>query len=97
MLDEKANQFDLIFKALSDSRRRKIVDMLTNIPLTTGYICQSFPELGRATVMQHIGVLEAAGLVTIKRVGKHRWNYLNKKPIEMVHSLWISKLLINHS
>ena len=95
MSTKNSNEFDLIFKALADSKRRKILDMLSNLPMTTGYICQSFPDLGRVTIMQHLGTLEKAGLITVERKGKHRWNYLNRKPIEAVHKEWVRKHLVS--
>jgi DNA-binding transcriptional ArsR family regulator len=41
--------------------------------------------------MQHLGVLEHAGLVIAKRRGRHRWNYLNPLPIKEIHDRWISR------
>lgn len=87
-------QLDLIFKALSDKRRRKILEMLTNAPLTTGYICQEFTELNRCTVMQHLGVLEKAGLIRVERQGKFRLNYLDKSPFNQVNDFFMSKNFI---
>jgi DNA-binding transcriptional ArsR family regulator len=82
---------DLVFKALSDSRRRIILDLLRPAPRTTGDIVERFPELDRCTVMQHIGVLERAGLVIAKRRGRERWNYLNPLPIKRIHDRWIGR------
>jgi hypothetical protein len=31
--------------------------------------------------MQHLGVLEKADLIIVKRAGRHRWNYINPLPI----------------
>ena len=56
---------DLIFKALADRRRRKILDLLKKEELTTGDICAYFRALDRCTVMQHLKVLENAGLVSV--------------------------------
>lgn len=80
---------DAIFKALGDSRRRAILDLLKAGPLTTGELCDHFPELDRCTVMQHLGVLEQAGLLIAKRRGRHRWNYFNPLPIKEIHDRWI--------
>jgi DNA-binding transcriptional ArsR family regulator len=82
---------DLIFKALGDSRRRAMLDLLRRVPRTTGEIVERFPELDRCTVMQHIGVLERAGLVIAKRRGRERWNYLNTLPIKRIHDRWIGR------
>lgn len=39
--------------------------------------------------MQHLGVLEDADLVIVRRVGRQRWNYLNALPIKYIHDRWI--------
>jgi DNA-binding transcriptional ArsR family regulator len=81
---------DLVFKALADSRRRQILDLLKVSARTTGELCDRFPDLDRCTVMQHIGVLEKAGLLLSRRQGRQRWNYLNVMPIKEIHDRWIS-------
>ena len=39
-----AERDDLIFKALGDSRRRAMLDLLRRPPRTTGEIVERFPE-----------------------------------------------------
>ncbi len=80
---------DRVFKALSSSVRRQILDDLRDQPLTTGTLCAHFPELDRCTVMQHLKVLEEADLVTAVRRGRERWNHLNPLPIHAIHERWI--------
>jgi DNA-binding transcriptional ArsR family regulator len=84
---EAAN--DLIFKALSASTRRSILDLLKDKPQTTGVLCAQFPDLDRCTVMQHLRVLEEAALVIVQRKGRERWNHLNPLPIKHIHDRWI--------
>ena len=82
---------DLVFKALADARRRQILDLLKDGPLTTGYLCDQFAGvLDRCTVMQHIGVLVRAELVISHREGRQRWNHLNAGPICDIYDRWIS-------
>jgi DNA-binding transcriptional ArsR family regulator len=82
---------DLVFKALADSRRREMLDLLKAAPRTTGELCERFAAtLDRCTVMQHIGVLERAGLVIARREGRNRWNYLNATPFKEIYDRWIS-------
>lgn len=85
-----ADRQERIFKALADRRRRKILDLLKSEGLTTGELCDRFPELHRCTVMQHLSVLERAGLIIAKREGRLRWNYINPLPIKEIHDRWIS-------
>ena len=82
---------DLVYKALADHRRREILDLLKDEPKTTGEICTQFKSLDRCTVMQHLGVLEKAGLIFVKKEGKYRWNYLDVVPIRGIYDRWINQ------
>jgi DNA-binding transcriptional ArsR family regulator len=92
----RAEKDDLVYKALADRRRREILDLLKNEPLTTGDICAKFKTIDRCTVMQHIGVLVKAGLVINQKRGRYKWNYLNAVPIREIYDRWINKYA-NHS
>ena len=80
---------DLIFKALSHRVRRRILDRLKPGPQTTGMLCALFPELDRCTIMQHLGVLEEAGLIHAEKRGRERWNHLDAMPVHAIHERWI--------
>lgn len=80
---------DAIFKALSHRARRQILDLLKVEPRTTGMLCDMIPELDRCTVMQHLKVLEDAGLLVAERRGRERWNHLDALPIQAIHERWI--------
>ena len=41
--------------------------------------------------MRHLDVLEAAELVTTRRVGREKRHYLNPVPIRLIHDRWIDK------
>src|ERR1700733_2469632 len=88
---KKRERQESIFKALADCRRREMLDLLRDKPQTTGDICQHFKDLDRCTVMQHLGVLEKAELIIIKREGRNRWNYINPLPIKEIYARWISR------
>lgn len=81
--------FDRVFQALANGTRRQILDLLKDEPRTTGEICAHFPALDRCTTMQHLGVLERAGLVVAHRRGRQRWNHLDVLPIKLIHDRWI--------
>ncbi len=82
---------DKLWKAVADRKRRVIIDMLGDGPLSTGEIVEAFPELGRTGVMKHIDVLEDAQLITVTREGRTRWNTLNAKPLQQVCAPWVHK------
>jgi DNA-binding transcriptional ArsR family regulator len=83
------DQLDLVFRALGNATRRAICDALKARPLTTGQLCGLFPDFDRCTVMQHLRVLEAAGLVVAAKKGRERFNYLDAIPIAEIHRRWI--------
>ena len=85
----REDRYDATFKALGDSRRREVLDLLKERARTTGELCEHFGELDRCTVMQHLSVLEKADLVIVKREGRLRWNYINPVPIKELHDRWI--------
>ena len=86
---------DRVFKALSASIRRAILDLLKDHPRTTGELCDRFPSLDRCTVMQHLKVLEGADLVIVHRKGRERWNHLNPLPIKQIHDRWIGPYAVH--
>ena len=80
---------DLVFKALANSDRRKLLDLVRQAPKTTGEICEAIPRLDRCTVMLHLKALEAADLIITRKKGRYRWNYLNVEPIQRIYNRWI--------
>jgi DNA-binding transcriptional ArsR family regulator len=85
----REDRYDVIFKALGDSRRREILDLLKIRGRTTGELCDRLQQLDRCTVMQHLRVLEKADLIIVNREGRLRWNYINPLPIKELHDRWI--------
>ena len=85
-------KLDAVFKALANPVRRQICDELKLRPLTTQQLIDSFSDLDRCTVMQHLGVLERAGLVVAVRKGRERFNYLDAMPIQAIHARWIGPM-----
>lgn len=68
-----------------------MLDCLKDGPVTTGGLCGRFDDMDRCTVMQHLKVLEGAGLVVARREGRERWNHLDALPIKRIHDRWISE------
>jgi DNA-binding transcriptional ArsR family regulator len=42
--------------------------------------------------MQHLEVLEKAGLLLVQRQGRQRFNYLNAVPLRQMYERWVSRL-----
>jgi DNA-binding transcriptional ArsR family regulator len=79
-----------IWKALGSPHRRALLDALKDGPKTTGALCEVLPQLSRFAVMQHLGVLERAGVVLVRREGRERWNELNAVPIQRELERWLN-------
>ncbi|APX32025.1 ArsR family transcriptional regulator [Brachybacterium sp. P6-10-X1] len=82
---------DMVFKALADTGRRRLLDMLhERSGLTLGDLCEGM-DMRRQSVSQHLDLLEAAGLVTSVREGRRKLHYLNPVPIHEIQHRWIWK------
>ncbi|HEY7017705.1 MAG TPA: metalloregulator ArsR/SmtB family transcription factor [Gaiellaceae bacterium] len=79
-----------IWKALGSEHRRALLDALRDGPKTTSALCEALPKLSRYAVMQHLGVLERAGVVLVRREGRERWNELNAVPIQRELERWLN-------
>lgn len=84
------DDLDSVFRALANPTRRRLMDAMKDGPRTTGQLCEAERGLDRCTVMQHLKILEAAGLILVRREGRERWNHLNAMPIKAVHDRWIA-------
>lgn len=82
-------QDDLVYKALGHRIRRRLLDLLKVEPRTTGMLCDLIVDLDRCTVMQHLKVLEEAGLIIAEKRGRERWNHLDALPIQAIHERFI--------
>ena len=83
----------MIWKALADPTRRSILSMLRQSPLTTGEISDRIDDLSRYAVMKHLGILEDAQLISTRKEGKYRWNYLNAAPLQKSYEHWLRHLV----
>jgi uncharacterized protein YndB with AHSA1/START domain/DNA-binding transcriptional ArsR family regulator len=83
---------DPVFTALADPTRRHLLDLLFERDgRTLGELVAAVPTMTRFGVMKHLRVLESAGLVTARRVGREKHHYLNPVPIRRLHDRWLDK------
>ena len=85
------DDLDGVWKALSDSTRRSILDFLRQGPRTTTEIVEALPHLTRFGVMKHIEVLRQADLVHTREEGRQRINSLNVVPIRQIYERWVGR------
>jgi DNA-binding transcriptional ArsR family regulator len=82
---------DLLFKALADSSRRKLLDLLhVHDGRTLNELCEHL-DISRQGVTQHLDVLEAANLVATVRRGREKLHFLNPVPLQEIYERWIAK------
>ena len=82
---------DLLFKALADPGRRKILDVLhANDGRTLTELCEHL-DMTRQGVTQHLDILEAANLVATVRQGREKLHFLNPIPLQEIYDRWIAK------
>ena len=60
-----------MFHALGDSSRRAMVERLSRGPASVSELARPF-DMALPTVVQHLGVLEKAGIVTSAKAGRVR-------------------------
>jgi DNA-binding transcriptional ArsR family regulator len=82
---------DLVFKALADPSRRRLLDLLyQENGRTLGELCEHL-EMSRQAVTKHLTVLEEANLVAVVWRGREKLHYLNPVPLQEIHERWIGK------
>ena len=82
---------DRVFKALADPTRRILLDRLFERDGRTLTELDSEINMTRFGVMKHLRILEEAGLVITRKVGRRKLHYLNPVPIRRLHDRWIDK------
>jgi uncharacterized protein YndB with AHSA1/START domain len=82
---------DDVFRALADPTRRQLLDLLRAADGQTLSALERPIEMTRFGVMKHLRILEAAGLVVTRKVGREKLHYLNAVPIQQISDRWISR------
>ncbi|WP_372529315.1 ArsR/SmtB family transcription factor [Parvularcula marina] len=79
---------DLVFHALAHETRREMLDHVKTAPgQTVGKLAAHF-DVSRITILNHLKVLEEAGLILSEKDGRSRRLYLNLVPIQMIYDRW---------
>lgn len=82
---------DPIFRALADSKRRRMLDLVKASPgCNVNAVCAHFP-LSRIAVMKHLRLLEDAGLLLSRKQGRERLLFINAVPLQLIHERWLSQ------
>src|SRR5690348_10851190 len=78
---------DRLFHALADPARRAMVERLSRGPAPVSELARPLP-MSLPAAMQHLGVLEAAGLVRTEKVGRVRTCAIEPRALSQVEQ-WI--------
>lgn len=87
MAQYENHALDWSFGALSDATRRGVLDMLGHQDASITELANRF-RMTLTGMKKHVGVLEHAGLVTTKKVGRVRTCKLGPRKLE-VEAAWI--------
>ena len=70
-MPKRSSRVDEVFKALADPTRRQVIERLVSGPATTSELARPF-DTALPSFMQHLAVLERAGLVVSTKQGRTR-------------------------
>lgn len=82
-----AKKLALIFHALDDPTRRAILETVSERPVSISQLAEPL-EITLAAVVQHVQVLEEAGLVRTEKVGRVRSCRVDPKGIALARQ-WL--------
>jgi DNA-binding transcriptional ArsR family regulator len=70
-MDKRKIEIDRVFQALGDATRRAMMERLSAGPMSVSRLAEPY-EMSLAAVIQHMQVLEEAGLVRTEKSGRVR-------------------------
>lgn len=76
-----------VFRALSDPTRAAVVERLSIGPASATELARPF-DMALPSFMQHLGVLEAAGVVTSRKTGRTRYFQLAPTGLQLA-AAWL--------
>ncbi|MBK4215494.1 winged helix-turn-helix transcriptional regulator [Paracoccus caeni] len=82
-----ANRLDLIFAALADPTRRRVLSMLLEDDMAVSDVASPF-EMSLAAISKHLSVLATAGLIRQERRGRITWCMLDPEGMRAA-SVWM--------
>lgn len=84
------HETDAVIAAIADPTRRRLLDALRSEDgQPVRRLAEAVSPLGRHVVLKHVRVLEEAGLVVTRKVGRERLCHLNAVPIVQLAERWI--------
>ena len=86
-------EVEVVFDALAHEARRHIVQLLAHYgpELSSGYLAKRFTH-SWPTTTRHLRVLEAAGVVSVRRDGRRSVYRLERHRLQRVVGVWLAQL-----
>jgi DNA-binding transcriptional ArsR family regulator len=81
------DEVDAVLRALADPTRRAIVERLAAGPAFVSALAEPF-DMALPSLMQHLGILEGAGVVVSEKIGRSRTVSLRPGGLDVLH-LWL--------
>ena len=89
MVQYMATRLDTSFAALSDATRRGVLKQLGRADASITELAETF-DMTLTGMKKHVGVLEQAGLVTTKKVGRVRTCQLGPRRLDQ-ETAWLER------
>jgi DNA-binding transcriptional ArsR family regulator len=86
-MTKSAIKLDLVFHALGDATRRAILEMASERPVSISQLAEPL-DVTLAAVVQHVQVLEEAGLMRTEKVGRVRSCRIDPKGLALARK-WL--------
>jgi DNA-binding transcriptional ArsR family regulator len=82
-------ELDVVLRALADPTRRALVERLVQSPAVVSELAAPF-SMALPSFMQHLSVLDKAGLITSEKHGRVRTVSLRPGALDVLH-LWLGE------
>lgn len=80
---------DVVFRALADPTRRRVLERLVSSPASVSELAEPF-DMALPSFVEHLRVLEGSGLVNSQKKGRIRTYRLETEPMKLAEN-WLSK------
>lgn len=82
---------NLLFHALAHPARRKILDLVRDMPgCCLNDLCKYF-EVSRIAIIKHLRLLEETQLLLVQKQGRKLELYFNVVPIQLIYDRWTTQ------
>lgn len=91
-------EMDLVFKALADQTRRRLLDELaerdgqTLFELHVRLLNWDGISISRQALSKHLGLLEQAGVISTSWEWRSKRHFLEREPLQRLWKLWLEPL-----